>query len=153
MNSIIVLLALAQVVVQPAATTQVRPRPDWQPAVTWQEGSKTRRGFVSTSFVAELAPSAAHANALRTLDPHAEVLIDRPQLRIWKVADAPWAVSQVIGFTEVLHELPSTAGPMFVPLGVVCGGQRASMPGLAALTYVTAHHECLPNFWRDLRPM
>lgn len=143
------LLLLAQVVVTPPAAPVA---PTWGPAVTWTQQGRVKRAWVSPVLVAEPSPGDAGATAVREVDPGAEPVVQAPRMRLWRVRDAAAVRARVPALLPVLHELPSTAGRLLVPVGVVCGGQALPVSGLPALERVSAQPGCLPNFWMKAVP-
>lgn len=146
MHTVFTLLVLSQVkVAQPSA----QAASGWAPPVSWVEHGVTKHASLSIELVAEPAPTSAEtAAAIRAVDPRAQVVFERPSLRLWHVANPVATLAKVAKLLPVLHDLPSTASRLRVPVGVVCAGKNASdIRGLEALAYLGAHPDCLPNFW------
>jgi hypothetical protein len=120
----------------------------WAPPVSWVEHSVTKHASVSLELVAEPSPSSATAEALTAFDPLARVVFDGPRMRLWRVTSPSQALAQLAQLLPVLHDLPSTASRVRVPLGVVCPHPTATqVRGLEVFTYLQPHPDCLPNFW------
>jgi hypothetical protein len=144
MLTFISLVVLSQVV-----TTPVTPpaAPEWGAPITYTAAGQQRQVYVNPVLVAEPKPSAEGAAAVRALDASAVVVVDRPTMRVWRVASSAAVLARRPSWLPVLHDLPSGAGRLQVPVGVVCAGERVALPGLPALARVTADQRCLPDFW------
>jgi hypothetical protein len=144
MLTLLPLVLLGQVVVAPPATP---PAPTWGAPVTWTQAGERKQAWPSPILVAEQAPTDAGAAAIRAVDARAVVELARPTMRLWRVTSAAAVRAKLPALLPVLHDLPSTASRLRVPVGVVCNGERVALPGLAALARVSSQPGCLPDFW------
>ncbi len=60
----------------------------WGTPRSWFDGTRQRKVWADPLTLAELAPDAAFAEALKAADPTAKVLGERARVRLWSVSDA-----------------------------------------------------------------
>lgn len=149
MHFLFALVVLSQVKVAEPSAIAVNSKKAWAPPLTWVEQGVTKHASLSLELVAEPAPTtAATAAAIMAFDPDAHVVFERPSMRLWRVTNPAATLSKVAQLLPVLHDLPSTASRLRVPVGVVCPGKNASdIRGLEVFAYLGAHSDCSPNFW------
>lgn len=148
MHLLFALVVLSQVKVAEPQAAVMRSKA-WAPPVTWVEQGVTKQASLSIELVAEPGPpTAATAAAITAFDPAAHIVFERPSMRLWQVTNPAATLAHVAQLLPVLHDLPSTASRLRVPVGVVCPGKNVSdIRGLEVLAYLGAHPDCLPNFW------
>jgi hypothetical protein len=110
---------------------------------TWSDGHRSYKLWESVQLVAEPGPTAARREVL--LSQGAVLVVDRPTMRVWKVADARAARAQFAELRPVFHDVPALVGRFRVPMGLVCHGERVEAPWLEVLQ--RSDGACLPDFW------
>lgn len=131
MQTLLVLAVLVQ-----AAT----PKP-----FTWSDGQRSYKLWKSATLVAEPSPTPALREAIAAAEPKAELVVDRPTMRVWKVTDAEAVLAKVVALRPVFHDAQRGAGRMRVPLALVCGNERVIKPWAEVLS--GSGGACLPDFW------
>lgn len=118
----------------------------WGEPLTWSDGVKPHRVWVNPALVAEPSPSGAGAEALRAVAPEAELVVDKPTMRLWRVKDAASVRAKLPALQPVLHEKPSSALRPRVVRGLACGAKVLDVGWREALERSGADG-CTPNFW------
>lgn len=118
----------------------------WGEPLTWSDGVKQHRLWVNPALVAEPSPSGAGAEALRAVAPEAELVVDKPTMRLWRVKDAAAVRTRLPSLQPVLHEKPSSVVRPRVVRGLACGATVEPMPWQQALAR-SGVDGCTPNFW------
>jgi len=140
-------VVLSQAVpVGPPASSAPSP---WGAPLSWTEGGRAKQGWVNPVLVAEPRPTPEGAAALRRLDAAAEVVAERPSMRLWRVKDAAAVRRAAPSVLPVVNDLPSTASRARVPVGLVCAGARVEVAGLPALERAAQDAQCTPDFWTE----
>jgi hypothetical protein len=121
--------------------------PSWGAPLRWTVDGRTHEAWLSPVLVAEPSPSDEGAAAVRRADATAQVVAERPRLRLWRVTSALAVRRAVPSLVEVVHDLPSTASRARVPVGLVCAGERLEVRGLAALERAAQRPGCVPDLW------
>jgi hypothetical protein len=98
-------------------------------------------------LVAEVSPSSEGVQALERVDATAVVVAERAKVRLWRVKDAAAVRAALPALLVVVNDLPSTGSRARVPVGLLCGGQRVEVTGLAALQRAAEEPNCTPDFW------
>ena len=137
MQTLLLLSLLAQVRVAPA------PPPVEPAQFTWSDGKRSYKLWESAVLIAEPKPTAERGAALVALA--AIVVVDRPTMRVWKVADAAALRTKFSELRPVFHDNRAGVGRYRVPLGLVCAGQRRDAPWREVLEGSSG--ACLPYFW------
>lgn len=149
MLSVVVSLVLSQVVVAPpaaptASSTRASP---WGRPLEWRQGEVVQRVWVSPVLVAEVGPSPEGAQAVKQVDATAAVVAERAKVRLWRVKDAAQVRAALPTLLVAVNDLPSTGSRTRVPVGLVCGGLRVDVSGMAALERAAKEPGCVPDFW------
>lgn len=136
----LLLLVLAQnnVTVQPQATASL------DAPSTWSDGHRLWKLYASPTLVAEPSPTAELRAQILSVDPRAELVVDRPTMRLWKVQRASDVLARVPVLRPAFHDVPN-AGRVRVPVGLVCGDQPVAAEWREVLLRSGA--QCVPNFW------
>ncbi len=118
----------------------------WGAPITWSDGARLRKVWVSPTLVAEPSPSPAGAEGLRAAAPEATLVVDKPTMRVWKVKDAAALRAKLPALEPVLHERPSSASRPKVVRGLACAARVEAMGWREALER-SGQAGCTPNFW------
>jgi hypothetical protein len=118
----------------------------WGEPLTWSDGARSHRLWVNPELVAEPAPSGAGAEALRAVAPEAELAVDKPTMRLWRVKDAAAVRAKLPALQPVLHEKPSPRLRPRVVRGLACGPKVVEVGWREALER-SGVDGCTPNFW------
>jgi hypothetical protein len=138
MQTLLLLSLLSQVIAPQAGATPVE-----RPPYTWSDGHRSYKLWESMQLVAEPGPTEARKEVL--LEQGAVLVVDRPTMRVWKVADARAARLQFAELRPVFHDVPALVGRFRVPMGLICHGQRVDAGWLEVLH--RSDGACLPDFW------
>ena len=139
MQSLLLLAVLSQVTT-PQVTLPVERQP-----FTFSDGQRTYKLWDSATLIAEPSPTPALRAAILAAEPNAELVVDRPTMRVWKVRDAAALRGKLAELRPVFHDSRSGAGRFRVPLALVCAGQRVIKPWAEVLS--GSGGACLPDFW------
>jgi len=142
----VVSMLRAQAVVTPAPAPPAAP-PAWGAPRSWKVEDRTYQAWVSPVLVAELSPTAEGAAAVKRADATAELVAERPKVRLWRVKDAAAVRRAVPALVAVVHDLPSTGSRARVPVGLVCHGEQRPATGLEVLDRAAREPACVPDFW------
>ena len=140
MQTLLLLAVLSQV----STTTAVGLPSERQP-VSFSDGQRTYKLWESATLIAEPSPTPALRAEILKAEPQAELVVERPTMRVWKVRDAAGLRAKLDALRPVFHDNRSGSGRFRVPLALVCGGQRVIKPWAEVLS--GSGGACLPDFW------
>lgn len=140
MVALVMSMVLSQAAVQPVA-------PVWSTKFSWKVGERKLEAWASPVLVAELSPTDEGAAAVKRADATAELVAERPRVRLWRVKDAAAVRRALPALVLVVHDLPSTGSRARVPVGVVCHGEKMAVTGVEALERAAREPGCVPDFW------
>lgn len=140
MQTLLLLAVLSQVATTPSVTLPVE-----RPPFTFSDGQRTYKLWDSATLIAEPSPTPALRAAILAAEPKAEVVVDLPTMRVWKVRDAVALRTKLKDLRPVFHDTRAGTGRFRVPLALVCGDQRVIKPWAEVLS--GSGGACLPDFW------
>lgn len=127
-----------------AVLSQVASPPERKP-FSWSDGQRSYKLWKSPTLIAEPSPTPSLREAIFAAEPKAELVVDRPTMRVWKVRDAEAVLARVVALRPVFHDSPAGMGRFRVPLALVCGNERTPLPWAEVLS--GSGGACLPDFW------
>lgn len=140
MQSLLLLSVLTQVVAGPASSAQSPDAP-----LSWSDGRRLHKAWPSPHLVSEPNPSDSGRQAILALAPEAQLVVDRPTMRLWRVRDSAELWAKLPALRPAFYERAELVGRLRVPLGLVCDGHRTSTPWREVFSRSSAR--CLPDFW------
>ncbi len=140
MQTLLLLAVLSQI-----STTPSPGLPSERQPFTFSDGQRTYKLWESATLIAEPSPTPALRAAILQAEPGAELVVERPTMRVWKVRDAAGLRAKLDALRPVFHDNRSGSGRFRVPLALVCGGQRVIKPWEEVLS--GSGGACLPDFW------
>ncbi len=141
MQTLLLLAVLSQVATTPGTKALTQERKPFN----WSDGQRSYPLWKSAVLIAEPSPTPALREAIFSAEPKAELIVDRPTMRVWKVRDADALLARVAELRPVFHDSRAGLGRFRVPLALVCGNERLVKPWAEVLS--GSGGACLPDFW------